>query len=109
MNFVPFTEENEWEGETWTTWLQVDGNEEELGKLAELIEYSQIYHIDLTDEVEECVAQRICDRADMGYMWSDWMLKGKFTCPVNEHNLTEQEFCDEAFYKGRIENHFKEE
>ncbi len=23
MNFVPFQEENEWEGEVWTTWLQV--------------------------------------------------------------------------------------
>ncbi len=109
MNFVPFTEENEGAGQTWATWLKIDCNEEELRKLADLLEGNETYSIDLLDDVPESVAERICDRAKMGYMWSDWMLKGKFTCPVNEHNLTEQEFCDDAFYKGRIENHFKEE
>lgn len=37
LKFVKFTENNEWEGEIFTTWLQVNGNEAQLDKLHELL------------------------------------------------------------------------
>ncbi len=35
--FAKFTENNEWEGEIFTTWLQVNGNEGQLDKLARVL------------------------------------------------------------------------
>lgn len=109
MNFVPFVEKNDWEGEEWTFWLQIEGNEEELGKLEDILEGSETYSIDLSDEVEDVEVERICRRAKNGYFMSDQLVMGKFTCPVNEHNQTEIEFLDDMFYKGRTERHFEEE
>ena len=37
MRFMKFQEDNQWEGEIWYSWLQVDGNEDELDNLEYLL------------------------------------------------------------------------
>ena len=110
MRFVPFVEKNDWEGETWTFWLQLDGNEFELAKLHELLfeerfEYEPAYSIDMNDAEDEEVVDRICARARGGYNDSDSKITGKFTCPELSPTM---ECLDDNFYKGRIEDHFRE-
>lgn len=109
MRFVPFTEENEWEGETWTFWLQLDGNEEELVRLYELLSDQETYTLDLNDAEDEASVERICNRAGVGYFLSDQLIMGKFTCPdKDDYNVEDGRYLDEMFYKGRIERYFKE-
>jgi len=108
--FVPFVEENDHEGETWTFWLQYNGNESELRMLSEKLyedrfESEPSYSIDLNDVEDEEVVERICARARMGYNPSDMMIRGKFFCPDIPPT---HEALDDLFYKGRIGDHFKE-
>lgn len=109
MLFIPFVEENEHEGESWTFWLQYNGNETELIGLAEQLhedrfEVEPAYSLDLSDVEDEEVVERMCLRARMGYNPSDMMVRGKFTCPDIPPTT---EALDDLFYKGRITDHFK--
>lgn len=108
MRFVPFFEENEWEGETWTFWLQLDGNEDELVRLYELLSDQETYTLDLNDVESEEAVDRIVSRAYVGYYHSDNKVTGKFVCPENTSGFAHSEFLDDKFYKGRIEDHFQE-
>jgi hypothetical protein len=105
MRFVPFTENNEWEGETWTFWLQLDGNEDELvrlfGKLS--AEEFDSYTLDLNTIESEGRVEALEEYANQGYMSSDMVITGTFTCPE-----TKGEDLDRALYKGGIEFMFKD-
>lgn len=108
--FVPFTEQNEWEGETWTFWLLLTGNESELKRLfillaEERFEYEPEFSLDLNDVVSEEQVDRICARAGTGYFMSDNKISGKFICPDIEAS---NEDLSRLFYKGRIRDHFVE-
>jgi hypothetical protein len=107
MRFVPFTEENDWEGETWTFWLQLDGNEDELVRLNELTHESETYHLSLNDIESEETVDRMVRRAKVGYMYSDNKVVGRFLCP--EVNSKEPVHAlEDLFYKGGIEGYFQE-
>lgn len=86
--FAKFTETNEWEGETWVFWLQLDGNEDELRKFGAMLSDTEVmdpdeYRLDLRSE--EIVAEYIVDNlvadAESGYMDFENKVTGKFTCP----------------------------
>lgn len=87
--YVPFKENNEWEGETWTFWLQVNGNEHALALFAWAImtaqeERSRLvdpYTISLKQVEKEKVVVKLCDYADSGYMSAHQLCRGKFTAP----------------------------
>jgi hypothetical protein len=110
MRFVPFVEKNDWEGETWTFWLQLDGNEDELVRLYELVSDNETYELDLNDVESEESVDRAVRRAHVGYHYSDNKVTGRFLCPEksNKENQTLSEFLDDAFYKGGIADHFRE-
>lgn len=110
MRFVPFVEKNDWEGETWTFWLQLDGNEDELVRLYELVSDNETYELDLCDIESEEAVDRMVDRADVGYYYSDNKVSGRFICPDIDGSWAtdRQEWLDNKFYKGRIEDHFRE-
>lgn len=105
--FVPLVEHNDHEGETWTQWLQVEGNEEELVKVVEYLhkwdELQDTYELDMNDREPEDVVDRMCARAQAGYTWSDSKVVGRLTTPTYFYS---EEFHDD-FYKGGIERHFK--
>lgn len=105
--FVPFTEVNDWEGETWTFWLQLEGNERELVSLKELIskyELHEEYNLDLNDIESEEAVDRMVSRAQCGYMSSDNKVSGRFVCPEDSSSTS----LDEDLYKGGITDFFKE-
>lgn len=88
--FIKFTEENEHEGETWNLWLQVDGNEDELaklaGKLAQLTgdgerDFTKPYTL-VSDYLHESGVDLLVRHADdLGYMPTHVKVTGTFTCP----------------------------
>lgn len=105
--FVPLTENNDWESETWIKWLQVEGNEDELEYLYTVLhklEATEQYELDLNDRESEEVVDRIVARATVGYDYSDQKIVGKLTLP----DIQDQEDLDGALYKGHIEKLFKE-
>lgn len=117
MKFVPFTEENDWEGETWRFWLQLTGNETEIEKLANLLikqstgedgEQQEIgYSLDLSDVLEESQVQLLVDHAaGTSYLTSENKVTGTFTCPDEPDETADPD--DDPFYKGRITELFKE-
>lgn len=111
--FVKFIERNEWEGETWVHWLQVEGNEAELTKLWNLLadaqseegdEDTEEPEFELVDFEKETLSEEHVDvlvkHTECGYMAAHTKVVGKFVCP--------DELGDggRAFYKGDITKHF---
>lgn len=110
--FVRFTENNEWEGETWVFWLQLDGNENELIKLRNLLaeleleadEDAEDPPYELASFKENTLPEEHVDvlvkHGGSGYMAAHTKVLGKFTCP--------DELGDggRALYKGDITKHF---
>lgn len=115
LKFVRFNETNDHEGETWTFWLQVDGNEAELDKLANLIcdlddaaeehEEPEFYLADHREETlsEEHVDVLVKHAGGTTYMAAHTKVVGTFTCP--------DELGDggRVLYKGQIRKLFTAE
>lgn len=111
--FVKFTERNEWEGETWVFWLQVDGNKPELLKLWNLLdsldgdEDAEEPEFELQNWDEATLPEEHVDvlvkHTGGGYMAAHTKVVGKFTCP---DELGEG---GRAIYKGDITKHFTAE
>lgn len=91
LNFVRFTEDNDWEGELWAWWIQVDGNESALEELADIIQDLEEFELELDSYLPE-------NHVDTLVSYSDTTkLKGKLLIP--ETSKTWQD----VLYKGGIE------
>lgn len=108
--FIRFEETNEHEGETWSWWLQVDGNDKEIAKLTILLDqveqdlgYELDYSVYLEDEEPEDVVDKLVEYADEGYGLSHNKVTGKFTCPDDLG-----EYADKL-YKGGINDFFRKD
>lgn len=112
MNFVKFTENNDWEGESWNFWLQLDDNEEEIEKLNQFLtknDVGEAYELDMTPVSEEEV-DTLVKHSRSGYMTYENKVTGAFTMPEYEDDGQEDsayEFANDNFYKGDIERCFK--
>lgn len=110
MKFVRFQEYNDHEGETWNSWLQLDGNELDIEALAERLRLTQEdsdfdldYTLHLTQVEPESVVDKLCLYAECGYGYSHSKVTGKFTCPEDLGPDAEK------LYKGRIRDFFKKD
>lgn len=101
--FVQMLENNEHEGETWCFWLQLDGNEEAIDWLIDMIDDE-----DLEDEYEftgllayDWEVEVLTRLGNFGYnyMSQHHKCEGKLTFPSG--------FQVNDIYKGRIEDFFK--
>jgi hypothetical protein len=108
-DFVRFEEYNDHEGEHWSWWLQVDGNEAELLKFEALLDALKDaveFDLDYTlypEEVEpEAVVDKLVEYADRNYYPAHNKVTGVLQCP---NNLGEDAYY---LYKGGITNYFKE-
>lgn len=107
MRFVRFTEVNEHEGEIWRLWIQLDGNETELGKLAGLLKEEEEraeldYTLDLDDPREAFYVDVLVEEATRvchGYHPSDTRVLGTFRCPTLQDLEDKDLELDEALYK----------
>lgn len=108
LTFVPLVEHNEHEGETWTQWLQVEGNEAELEYLYTVLfkldDNGESYELNLDDRESEEVVDRMVARATVGYAYSDSKVTGRLSLP----QIDSREGLDDVLYKGRIEDYFRE-
>jgi len=105
--FIQFTEVNDNEGETWSFWLQYDGNQQAIDDFRDLLDEAEEHADDdefpytLTHNIEpESVVDKLVEYADEGYMASHNKVMGVFTCPD-----TLGEDAD-YLYKGGITKHF---
>lgn len=120
MQFVKLTEINEHEGETWRFWLQVDGNEEALAKLAIALGrvaelYGESYDVpfELDDQFKsEAYVDVLVEEAedDDGYMAPHHKVTGVLTVP-DWPELGPDDYdnaIERALYKGGIAKLFSE-
>lgn len=100
--FVELVEVNDWEGETWSWWLQLDGNEDALRELGVLLsdeEGEEEYQ--LSDEaVSETDVDLLVRHSKLGYYPSHTKVTGVMTPPVD--------FEATDLYKGGIRAYYKE-
>lgn len=118
--FVKFEEYNDNEGEDWNFYLQLDGNEEELKRLEDILNTIEgggecYYKLNLAP-LEESEIDTLVKHGGSGYMPYHNKVTGKFTCPEIDMEPWEYEipdsaweFLDDNFYKGDICRHFKED
>jgi hypothetical protein len=100
--FTLFRETNDHEGESWTFWLQRDGNEDALLALGELIAadeaeatYDYPYKLDLTQTLPEKAVDLLCRYAEDGYYAAHNRVTGTLTIPASFD-------VDNHLYKGGI-------
>ncbi len=112
-SFVKVTERNDCEGETWTFWIQLAGNEEQLAHLNRLVEenvYDHILSVDMNCVEPEEAVDILLRHAVDGYWPSHNKLKGKLKLPREPKKKTPGWF-KKYFYRnlhgGRIEKHIK--
>ncbi len=100
MDYVKFTEHNEWEGEIWNFWIPVEGNDVAIGTLSERLnkneELEDIYTLneELVPEMEIDILVKHCGG---GYRADQEKLKGVLDLKkISEDDLFE------ILYKGGI-------
>jgi hypothetical protein len=100
---VKFTENNDWEGETWHFWLQCDGNATALARLLvalhDTYDEDPEYTLDLDNPTDEATVDTLVEHAEGGYMASQNKVVGTLTLP--------EVFDFDDFYKGGIRDYFK--
>lgn len=108
--YVEFTEQNDYEGEQWSFFIEAtENNLDELEKLKnqanefiatdEDLAYDLGYRLNL-DPLPENVVDVMVDRSDGGYMSRYNKVKGKLTCP----QFKDGEAMRDAMYKGGIKD-----
>lgn len=102
MMFVRLVETNDWEGETWSWWLQVDGNEEALEALSVLLDDEEweeyLYLSGIV--VPEADVDILIRHGGRGYYPDHIKVVGVLTLPVD--------FEVSGLYKGGIRDYFRE-
>lgn len=109
-SFINFTETNDHEGESWTFWIQYDGNVDELDKFRLLIGGDEYLNDDDRGPVFELGHDVIPEQAvdvlvmfgGSGYMAYHTKLTGTFTCPSKPEGKTEDWWLEDLLYKGGI-------
>lgn len=99
--FRAFIEDNSWEGEIWTHFIRVQGNEEFIKELEEALKFYEPYDYELNDEeVTEEHVDMLCENSLIGYMPTynkvDAIVKN-----VNFKRMGYDEF-DQMCYKGGL-------
>lgn len=100
MKFIKFTENNDWEGESWNFWLQVDGNEKEIEEFREKISENSPYEL-ANEIIDEKEVDTLVKHCTSGYFDSENKVKGKFN--VKKIILNKNE---DNLYKGGIRDFF---
>jgi hypothetical protein len=101
-DYVKFTEENDWEGETWHFYIPVDGNQLTLSVLAAALETSPIesYTLDLTP-IPESEVDTLVKHTEVGYTADHTKLSGVLLlAPDTVDQLSA--YDTDPFYKGEI-------
>lgn len=112
MKFVKFEEYNDWEGETWRFWLQLDGNEESLKKLVPLVKEADAhsggneYRLDLNEILDEREVDTLVKYTQSGYMDNDNKVVGTLKLTDDMVKRSEGD-NDDPFYKGGVRGYFK--
>lgn len=103
--YVKFEENNQWEGETWYTWLQLEGNEKELQKLQAALrtEDQETYILDLKRKITESEFNKLRKSCGTAYMDEHGMALGTFKMP----KVKNFEELHRKLYKGGIYDFFK--
>lgn len=105
MNYIEFSETNDWEGETWHYFLPLEGNEKALRQLdSKILEYGMnAYSIDWTPRNEGYVMGLVRRKGSTLILKEFNIVQGKlFTLPEFDSHSD----LDAILYKGGIENFF---
>jgi hypothetical protein len=104
--FVKLTEENDWEGETWHFWLQLDGNQAELDKLAVWLEENSQeeggFTLNLDKTRYEDEVDLLVEESDSGYLRTHNKVVGK----ADFGDLSLVDDPAEILCKGHVEDFF---
>lgn len=104
MKFTQLIETNEHEGESWSFWLQLDGNENAIDELIALIEQEDLEEeysfTGVTADLWEVYVLEDKGNFGYGYMSQHHKIEGKLNLPNG--------FQVNDIYKGQIEKFFKE-
>lgn len=99
-----FRETNEHEGESWTFWLERDGNEEALLALQTVVEdarmpYDYPYELNLSESLEEDQVNVLCSYSEAGYFYGHNKVVGTLVIPEG--------FAVDDLYKGGVQDLFR--
>ena len=98
--FVRFRENNDWKGETWDFYIPIEGNEEAIEELVELIEKYPNYTLYPVPFSENEVDILVKNENELSYMPRHNKLSGKLDFfDYSDKSLSKEE---DPFYKGGI-------
>lgn len=107
--FVKFIEDNDHEGETWYFWLQLDGNEDTLDRLADLLSCADVieqYRFNFQAVLEDRDVDVLVKHGGSGYMDYHTKVPGRLVIPEDLIQTTEWGPNADQLYKGGIADLF---
>lgn len=100
--YVKFTEQNDQEGETWTFWLPVEGNERALAGFADWLaqqgDRAEEYTLDLEAREPEERVDALVEHGGSGYMAYHTKVSGLMSGPMPDG--------PDRLYKGGVRGFF---
>jgi hypothetical protein len=108
-DYVRFTENNEWEGETWHFYIPTRGNEEALKELKYLLDEvgSETYEVDLTT-IPELEVDILVKHTEFGYLAYQNKLVGRLALTPEVMKNLREGGDDGPFYKGKIKDYMRD-
>lgn len=103
MKAVAFIEENDWEGETWSFYISLEGNEDAIERLADLV--ADLEQFDVSDPMSRDDAEVLCRHSKTGYMdFHTQCLDLQLDIDSLEEHC-ESSSAEDILYKGGIEEY----
>jgi len=103
--YVRFIEHNDWEGESWNFYLQVEGNENALLRLEEMLPAdNEDYELDLTVPYTKKLVKTLVKHSRTGYMRYHNRVDG--VLDIDLLDSIDWEDGPAPFYKGGIKDFF---
>jgi hypothetical protein len=103
--YVKFTEDNEWEGETWHFYIPMTGNEAALARLADALKNrneDEQYRLDLDSLVPEFEVDVLVKHSDVGYLHYRNKLTGTLVLTDEDLDRIRNVEDHDPLYKGGI-------
>jgi len=108
MQYVTFTENNSWEGETWHFYIPLqEASIQALQVLASVLSVHSLdsYVLDL-DPVDSSYVDKVVEKSRSGYMAYHNKCEGTLRLPNGITHLSKEDL-EKLFYKGHIEDFVK--
>ena len=98
--YQEFIENNDWEGETWSHFVKIEGNEDKVAKIKQLFEEfgGEVFVVGKVQDTT--TADVLVENSDSGYM-ARYAFSSKLPSLEDLNGISDHVTLSDVFYKGQ--------